>query len=696
MEIKEEIEDILEEEIMTREEIIEEEENLEGVIENEDNEIVDYNILKKITEFEMEKYVCKIVLEEKIKGKLICISGTGFFCDISSKKLKVFITNNHVLDQKFLDNSKRLTFFIQQENNEIKKEIDLEINRFKLTNKDLDFTIIEILEEDKIEHFLEIDEFVHSKNYINQQIFSFQFPLGKQLKYSHGKIITKKGNYYVYSAGTLRGSSGSPILLYNNLKLIGLHKGGINKKEQINVGIPINLIINKIDCIKCVYNINIDALGQEVQLINYECYKNGFKKRNEELKKNLKIIINGKIEPIIFKYRFIKEGKYNIYFLKENPISNISNLFSECKNLEEINLSPFNSEEVTSMMHMFYQCESLKKIDFFSFNTNNVTTMEGLFYFCSLLKEIDLSSFKTENVTSMENMFSCCKSLEKIKFSTSFDTSKVNSMKGMFEYCESLDSIELSFFKTENVTDMTDMFYFCKKLKDINLLSFNTNNVISMENMFSGLNNIEEINLSSFTSPNLKNICNMFAQCYKLKKLTLSPLFNIKNVTYMSSLFWDCRNLKEIINLAFETDNADSMENMFRHCSSLEEIDLSSFKTTNLKIMKKMFAYCQSLKHVNLSSFQTDKVLNMEDMFNNCKSLKEVDLSNFDTSNIINMSNMFKECTSIKKINIDSFITKKSTKISNMFEKVPRTAELICKDQKILNQFKEDTKCIVF
>ena len=91
-----------------------------------------------------------------------------------------------------------------------------------MTNKELDFTIIEILEEDKIEHLLEIDEFVHSKNYINQQIFSFQFPLGKQLKYSHGKIIKKKGNYYVYSTGTLHGSSGSPILLYNNLKLKGL------------------------------------------------------------------------------------------------------------------------------------------------------------------------------------------------------------------------------------------------------------------------------------------------------------------------------------------------------------------------------------------------------------------------------------------------------------------------------------------
>ena len=47
----------------------------------------------------MEKYVCKIILEEKIRGKLKYVTGTGFFCDISSKKLKVFIINNHVLDQ---------------------------------------------------------------------------------------------------------------------------------------------------------------------------------------------------------------------------------------------------------------------------------------------------------------------------------------------------------------------------------------------------------------------------------------------------------------------------------------------------------------------------------------------------------------------------------------------------------------------
>ena len=41
--------------------------------------------------------------------------------------------------------------------NEINKEINLKKNRYILTNKDLDFTIIEILKDDHINNYLEIN-----------------------------------------------------------------------------------------------------------------------------------------------------------------------------------------------------------------------------------------------------------------------------------------------------------------------------------------------------------------------------------------------------------------------------------------------------------------------------------------------------------------------------------------------------------
>ena len=43
-------------------------------------------------------------------------------------------------------------------------------DRYKYTNEKLDITIIEILRKDNIDTFLEIDRFIDSKNYINENI----------------------------------------------------------------------------------------------------------------------------------------------------------------------------------------------------------------------------------------------------------------------------------------------------------------------------------------------------------------------------------------------------------------------------------------------------------------------------------------------------------------------------------------------
>ena len=90
-------------------------------------------------------------------GKLIPKYGTGFFCDIPEKNLKVFITNNHVINEDFLKKEKKIKFEIGKEN----KEINLELKRYKMTDKFYDFTIIEILKEDNINNFLKVDKYIN-------------------------------------------------------------------------------------------------------------------------------------------------------------------------------------------------------------------------------------------------------------------------------------------------------------------------------------------------------------------------------------------------------------------------------------------------------------------------------------------------------------------------------------------------------
>ena len=48
---------------------------------------------------------------------------------------------------------------------------------------------------------------------------------------------------------------------------------------------------------------------------------------------------------------------------------------------------------------MFRECSSLTNIDLTNFNTNNVTDMNDMFYGCSSLKELNLNNFNTIKIS---------------------------------------------------------------------------------------------------------------------------------------------------------------------------------------------------------------------------------------------------------------------------------------------------------
>ena len=261
----------------------------EDNIVNEDNEIVEVETLEKV--FQVKECVWKIKFEIIVNGKKALKTGSGFFCNIQAINMKTFVTNNHVLDEDFLSKENKLKIFYGKNDKE-KKEIDLEKARFKYTSKKLDFTIIEILPEDNIKKYLELDEFIESEDYIDFQIFAFQFPKNGNLSYSHGKILKKIDKFFLYSLGTRGGSSGSPIILINNLKLIALHRGkyvGEDKSIEFGLGIPFNLILNSIKNEKANRNVFIkDKIKNNDEIKNKENQKVVEKEKRDEVEKKEK------------------------------------------------------------------------------------------------------------------------------------------------------------------------------------------------------------------------------------------------------------------------------------------------------------------------------------------------------------------------------------------------------------------------
>ena len=165
------------------------------------------------------------------------------------------------------------------------------------------------------------------------------------------------------------------IVLKDNMKLIGI----IKEKDEKTMIIPMNIIINKMNFIKCIYEIKKDDINKEIQIINNKGrYDN--KIRNAEIQNKVKIIINGEIESNILKYKFNKEGDYIIYLISYNDLTDMSYMFYNCSSLKELNLSSFNTNQVTNMYGMFSNCSSLKVLDLLSFNTNQETDMINMFF----------------------------------------------------------------------------------------------------------------------------------------------------------------------------------------------------------------------------------------------------------------------------------------------------------------------------
>ena len=137
-----------------------------------------------------------------------------------------------------------------------------------------------------------------------------------------------------------------------------------------------------------------------------------------------------------------------------------------CDKLKQVEgIKNLNTKEVTDMVDMFCDCRDLSPLDVSGFNTGKVTDMSGMFYECISLKLLDVAKFNTANVKSMSNMFYNCQNLASLNV-TNFNTANVTNMQGMFYSCPALTTIYASDkFVTTNVETGSNMFFNCIKLK---------------------------------------------------------------------------------------------------------------------------------------------------------------------------------------------------------------------------------------
>ena len=253
--------------------------------------------------------------------------GTCFFIKLpilgNNETMNVLMTNNHIICEEDIEKLKKENKTLNVEINEKEKKIDLSAEKFYHSNKDFDFTIIEIKEYDFIDNFLEIDQNYLSEIYINKRIYIQQFPQQNKddsseykgiLSNSWGKIKGRaKNNFIVHDCMTYEGSSGSPIILVEGHKVVGLHRGYYeleNKKNDVNLGIYLKDII--------------EITKKEKKIIVKKECKECFCKSYKIIYYNVKIILKILIAIFLFYLLYIV---FDIFFLEHKLYYPNGNLY---------------------------------------------------------------------------------------------------------------------------------------------------------------------------------------------------------------------------------------------------------------------------------------------------------------------------------------------------------------------------------
>lgn len=368
------------------------------------------------------------------------------------------------------------------------------------------------------------------------------------------------------------------------------------------------------------------------------------------------------------------------------------------------------------MQSMFEGCTNLESIDLSSFDTENMKSMTGMFFSCTKLDTLDLSSFATPKMVSMVDAFRNCKNLKTIYVTSAFTTDKVTLDFSIFDGCVNLPNYNpnktgvemahtgeggyltaataswvrwdaptgtLSFHRSgtkpvgDNILDLGYGNYpnwdtHAAEIKKVVFKAgFRDETHTRCSKWFSGCTNLTSIEgIENLNTSNVKYMNEMFGQCSNLETLDLSH-FNTEKVGNMSNMFNGCTKLRDLNISSFNTENVTNMYGMFYGCSSLDSLDLSHFNTRNVRKdgMNYMFNGCSSLSYLNVSNFITDKnSMQLDGLFQGCSSLQTLDLSSFDTRGAGSVNYLFDGCSALRTIYVsEDFIIPYRVKSSNMF-----------------------------
>ena len=262
-----------------------------------------------------------------------------------------------------------------------------------------------------------------------------------------------------------------------------------------------------------------------------------------------------KLSSITFSGCTVVEGITNLNY----SASSLSSLFQDCQRLVSVQGSLTATSDVSNI---FYNCYELNDISSLSFNFTGVTKANGAFCQCSKIKTsqikklLDACGSSLEEINNFADMWSVIPTLGSVN-----DDTRTLS-KEVFENTPNIKTARSAFWKNDYTTINGDLFENLNNLQNISfmfaesvsLITVNSNliknkpSLINAQGLFAHCRKLEnyinddcDIFEGSF---NITDVSEFFSRDSKLKATTiegiLDPLTNITNATAM---FIGCSNL---------------------------------------------------------------------------------------------------------------------------------------------------------
>lgn len=386
------------------------------------------------------------------------------------------------------------------------------------------------------------------------------------------------------------------------------------------------------------------------KLFQYSCKTEAI----EQLKIQSLTVHNLKSIDGLFQNCMAKHIDFGDAVLDDERYIDMSYLFFQCQNLEEVDLTRINQSYALDTSCMFDRCTGFKKMNI-TLDTSNVKYMQTMFRNC-ICKDIDISNMNTSSCVQMYGMFeSSDLGGPGFRFD-SWDTSKVVTMEYMFKY-------------------------FRGKLLDIR--RFDTSNVKYFDRMFSGrdcydnedyepgslclgywqIPELTEQEYLDYSIDDLKYVLQQYSMCDENKKSSLVAA-NLKtsSAKSMSGMFVDQMfnivdiagfDLSHVVDMScflqhmyyLEIFNSFNIDGQIKEAPELTDIGAMAQKTRlmqfelgihapKLQSMEQLLDQNNYVQYVDIQYTDTDHLIRFKSAFNGCQNLTVLKLGTTRTNGL--------------------------------------------------------------